>query len=167
VSRALTLLIALVLGAACALLVACGSSEKLLPGDTAKEIRSNLDTAESLFQEQQCSEAADAAREVRNDVGRLPRSVDRKLRKELRRGADNLIQLIETECVEATTQTITTEAVQPPAEAPPPVETQPEKKKPKEPKPPKEPTPQDGGHGPDGGGVSPPGQEGGGGTPED
>ena len=104
-------IIALALGAAAAVgLVSCGgSNDDLLPGKSANEILDNLNTIDQLVAEGDCTSAAAAAQEVRDQVEGLPRTVDAELRQRLAEGADNLEQLAASDCEEPTTVTTTTE----------------------------------------------------------
>jgi hypothetical protein len=93
---------ALLLAALAALsLSACGSggSADLLPGNTAKEINSNLDQVRELVAENECIGAQNAAREVSAEVSALG-GVDEQLKQALREGADRLNEVVAS-CEEA------------------------------------------------------------------
>src|SRR5205085_3506521 len=87
--------IALVLAACAALtLSACGGSDaKLLPGKTANQINSNLDSVRALVAEGDCVGAEDAVVEVSEEVDSLS-GVDKKLKAALRQGTNRLSEVI-------------------------------------------------------------------------
>jgi outer membrane biosynthesis protein TonB len=90
-------LLALALGAVAAMaLAACGSGggADLLPGDTAKEISSNLDQVKALANEGECIGAEDAAQEVSAQVDALG-GVDKRLKQALQEGAARLTEVVE------------------------------------------------------------------------
>jgi hypothetical protein len=103
-------LIAFALGAAAAVgLVSCGGSDDgLLRGSDAEQILDNLDTVEDLVAAGDCDGAVSAAQDVRNQVERLPQSVDGELRQRLEDGAVRLEEVAATDCEEPTTVTETT-----------------------------------------------------------
>ncbi|HWW66756.1 MAG TPA: hypothetical protein VNY83_02115 [Solirubrobacterales bacterium] len=131
-------LLALVLGAAAAIaLVACGggSSAKLLPGNTASQITTNLDEVKRLAQSGECVGAEDAAQQVSNQIDALG-GVDKKLKQALREGAARLNEVVAS-CKEESTEAVapanppeTTESAEPAKKAK-------GTKEPKAPKPPK------------------------------
>jgi hypothetical protein len=93
---------ALALGLAAALaLAACGggSDAKLLAGDTAQEIRENLDSVQRLVDEGECVGAEDAALSVSSQVEAVE-GVDPKLKQLLREGAERLNEVVD-QCAEA------------------------------------------------------------------
>ncbi len=168
-------LLVLALGAVAAMaLTSCGSGggAELLPGDTAKEINSNLDQVKTLAEEGECIGAEDAARQVSAQVDALG-GVDKRLKQALREGAARLNEVVagcEEEAPEETEAIETAEEPQPPEKKAKP--EKPEKTKPE--KPPKETpaettpetpvTPPASGEGNEqGSGEAPPGE--GGGTP--
>jgi outer membrane biosynthesis protein TonB len=127
-------LIALALGAVAALgLAACGSGgdAKLLPGDTASEITSNLDQVEQLASEGDCGGAAGAAESVSAQVEALG-GVDAKLKEALSEGAARLNEVV-AGCEEATTEE--EEPAIEPAEVPEEAEEKEKPQKPEKPKP--------------------------------
>jgi outer membrane biosynthesis protein TonB len=122
-------LLALVLGAAAAVaLVACGggSSAKLLPGNSASQITTNLDEVKQLAQSGECVGAEDAAQQVSAQIDALG-GVDKKLKQALREGADRLGEVV-AGCEEAQTEAVA------PASVPEPTESTEPAKKPKGPK---------------------------------
>jgi outer membrane biosynthesis protein TonB len=125
-------LLALALGAVAALgLTACGSGgdAKLLPGETASEITSNLDQVEQLASEGDCSGAAGAAESVSAQVEAL-NGVDAKLKEALSEGARRLNEVI-AGCEEATVEE--EEPAIEPAEEPEEVEKKEKPEKPEKP----------------------------------
>ena len=135
-ARLSALLLALVLGAACAVaLVSCGSGDdaNLLPGTTADEIEANLDAVEQLAAEQDCFGAEDAVAQVAAEVEELE-GVDVKLKRALEDGTARLSEVVgrcEEETEEETEPSVETDVE--------PEEVEDEKeKKPKKEKPDKE-----------------------------
>lgn len=135
-ARLSALLLAVVLGAACALaLVSCGSGNDadLLPGTTADEIEANLDAVEQLAADGDCFGAEDAVAQVTAEVEELD-GVDVKLKRALEDGTARLSEVVgrcEEEDTDETEPTVET-AVEP-------EEVEDEKeKKPKKEKPEKE-----------------------------
>ncbi len=114
-------LLALALGAAAAVaLIACGggSSAKLLPGNTASQITTNLDEVKRLAQSGECVGAEDAAQQVSAQIDALG-GVDKQLKQALREGADRLNEVVAS-CEEEPTEAVapaslpeTTESTEP------------------------------------------------------
>lgn len=95
-ARLSALLLAVALGAACALaLVSCGSGDdaNLLPGTTADEIEANLDAVEQLAAEEDCFGAEDAVAQVTAEVEELE-GVDVKLKRALEDGTARLSEVV-------------------------------------------------------------------------
>jgi cell division septation protein DedD len=116
--RPLIHVLALVLGAASALLVACGSSDNphLLSAARADRLQSELDNLRDAVNAHQCQQAADLALRLQDEVTSLPNDTDPRLRQRLQEGATNLKLRAEQDCVKTTptvtetqTQTTTTE----------------------------------------------------------
>src|SRR6476646_7924132 len=109
--------LALALGVAAALaLAACGggSDAKLLAGNTAQEIRENLDSVQRLVDEGECVGAEDAALSVSSQVESVE-GIDPKLKQLLQEGAARLNEVVDQcEEPEATVE----ETVPAPAESP-------------------------------------------------
>lgn len=105
----------LALAAAALGLVACGDSggADLLPGETASEIKSNIDAVESLVGDRDCVGAEDAAATITGQVESL-QGVDAKLKRALSEGAVRLNEVV-AECEEEPTEE-TTETFEPSAE---------------------------------------------------
>lgn len=109
--------LALVLGLAAALaLAACGggSDARLLAGNTAQEIRENLDSVQHLVDEGECIGAEDAALSVSSQVEAVE-GVDPKLKQLLQEGAARLNEVVD-QCEEA--EATVEETVPPPTESP-------------------------------------------------
>jgi hypothetical protein len=96
-TRATAPALALAIAALAALaLSACGSGSdaKLLPGKTAQEIGENLDSVQTLVDEGECVDAADAALEVSTEVEAL-QNIDPELKAILKKGADRLNEVVD------------------------------------------------------------------------
>jgi hypothetical protein len=105
----LILVLALVLGVACAGLVACGGkgNPHLLSAARADRIDSALSDLQSAVDGQDCAEARQAARRLETQVTSLPSDTDPRLRDRLQEGSDNLRTRAVEECRK--TDTTTTE----------------------------------------------------------
>ena len=88
--RVLPPLAALVLGAATALLVACGGSDGRIPASNASSLTSALNQISSDFRAGRCAAAQRAVIKAQNDVLALPDTVDARLRQRLQSGIQNL-----------------------------------------------------------------------------
>lgn len=98
VSRASKAILIGVLGCAAAILVACGDSNGLLPGDQASKLSSALDGVSAACQGGDVTRAQAAAARFGDDVAGLSAAtVDRRLIRGLRQGAATLEQLV-AEC---------------------------------------------------------------------
>jgi hypothetical protein len=89
------LMLALLLGTACAVaLASCGgdSDAKLLPGKTASEIEQNLDQVKMLVENDDCIGAEDAVAEVSAEVEEL--NVAAKLKGALQEGTAKLSEVV-------------------------------------------------------------------------
>ena len=102
--RLLPGLVALVLGAATALLVACGGDGKIPSGD-ASSLKSALNQVSADFRAGHCTAAAQAVAKAQNELLSLPDSVDAKLRDRLQSGISNLRKQVPATCDQAQTQT--------------------------------------------------------------
>jgi len=110
-----TLLLALVLGAVCAVLVGCGtkSNPHLLSAGRADNVSRDLDDLRSAVDSGDCQAASEAARRLQDDVSTLPRTTDPRLAARLQEGALNLRVRAAKECRQTeTTPTTTTETTQ-------------------------------------------------------
>jgi hypothetical protein len=106
--RPVVLLVALVLGAATAVLVACGSDGRL-PSSDASSLTNALDEVSADFRAGRCGDAERALAQARSVLGTLPSTVDPALRSRLSQGIDNLAQQVPASCRAATTQSQPTE----------------------------------------------------------
>jgi hypothetical protein len=103
--RVLPPLAALVLGAATALLVACGGSDGRIPASNASSLTSALSQISSDFRAGRCAAAQRAVIKAQNDVLALPDTVDARLRQRLQSGIQNLATKVPATCSQAQTQT--------------------------------------------------------------
>lgn len=102
--RLLPALAALVLGAATAVLVACGSDGRIPAGD-ASSLKSALNQVSADYRAGHCTAAAQAVVKAQNELLNLPDSVDAKLRDRLQSGISNLRKRVPRTCDQAQTQT--------------------------------------------------------------
>jgi hypothetical protein len=102
--RLLPALAALVLGAATALLVACGGDGRIPSGD-ASSIKSALSRIESDYRAGRCQTAEQDVEKVQNALLNLPNSVNDDLRNRLQSGIRNLRERVPATCGQAQTQT--------------------------------------------------------------
>jgi hypothetical protein len=120
VSRASKAILIGVLGCAAAILVACGDSNGLLPGDQASKLSNALDGVSAACQGGDVTRAQAAAARFGDDVARLnAATVDRQLIRGLRQGASTLQELV----VECDQETIPTTVVTTPETTTPPETT--------------------------------------------
>jgi len=160
---AVLLSLAALLGAASALLVACGSSDDdLVPERDAAALKRYADRVGQAVAAEDCQRASDDIRRAQARVSKLPSKVDPDLRANIEDGFNNLAQQAERDC-QGTTETTPTETQ--PTETTPtettPTETQPTETTdttPTETQPPSTETEPP----PDGGGTTAPGDQGGG-----
>jgi len=101
--RLLPALVALVLGAATAVLVACGGDGKIPSGD-ASSLKSALNQVSADFRAGHCTAAAQAVAKAQNELLNLPDSVDAKLRDRLQSGISNLRKQVPRTCDQTQTQ---------------------------------------------------------------
>jgi cell division septation protein DedD len=118
--------IALVLGLACAALVACGGSSgsdaDLIPAARADKMQRQLDRIRSAVDGGSCSGVSNDVAVLQQQVNSLSSSVDASLRRRLQEGVDNLAQISPDECfanADAKTQTETTPTETTPTETTP------------------------------------------------
>ena len=102
--RLLPALAALVLGAATALLVACGGDGRIPSGD-ASSIKSALSRIETDYRAGRCQTAEQDVEKVQNALLNLPNSVNDDLRNRLQSGIRNLRERVPATCGQAQTQT--------------------------------------------------------------
>lgn len=114
--RLSALMLALVLGGASAVaLVSCGGSDaKLLPGNTASEIESNLDQVKALAESGDCIGAENAVAEVTAEVEEL--NVAAKLKGALEEGTARLSEVV-SRCEEEPTEEEAEPSTEPDVEA--------------------------------------------------
>jgi hypothetical protein len=103
--RVLPPLAALVLGAATALLVACGGGDGRIPAGDASSLTSALNQISSDYRSGNCVAAQRAVAKAQNAVLALPDSVDARLRQRLQSGIQNLAEKVPATCDQAQTQT--------------------------------------------------------------
>ncbi|MGZ6674062.1 MAG: hypothetical protein ACXVFM_17110 [Solirubrobacteraceae bacterium] len=103
--RVLPPLAALVLGAATALLVACGGSDGRIPASNASSLTSALSQISSDYRAGRCAAAQRAVIKAQNDVLALPDTVDARLRQRLQSGIQNLAAKVPATCSQSQTQT--------------------------------------------------------------
>jgi hypothetical protein len=101
--------LAFLLGVATAALVACGggSSDKLLSQTGADRIKNDLADIRNAIDNHDCQAAEQGLQDFNRDLNRLPSSVDRRLRRNLRQGYDKLAQRVPIDCEKPTTTTTT------------------------------------------------------------
>ena len=130
VRRTLPYLLALTLGAATALLAACGGggTKDGIPAASAGELKSQIEDVKQAVDDGRCSDVTGQLRQVDEGIDSLPGSVDRTLVSALRSGADKLRASAVDECdPDAGTQTTqtTTTATTPTATVPTQTTTEP------------------------------------------
>ena len=102
--RILSSLVALALGVATALLVACGGDGRI-PASDASRVDNALDDVAANFRAGKCQAAEEAVARARGALLNLPSSVDAGLRDRLRAGVDNLSTRVPATCGQTQTQT--------------------------------------------------------------
>ena len=103
--RVLPPLVALVLGAATALLVACGGSDGRIPASNASSLTSALSQISSDFRAGRCAAAQRAVIKAQNDVLAQPDTVEPRQRQRLQSGIQNLAAKVPATCSQTQTQT--------------------------------------------------------------
>jgi hypothetical protein len=103
--RVLPPLAALLLGAATALLVACGGSDGRIPASNASSLTSALNQISSDYRAGHCVAAQRAVAKAQNAVLALPDTVDARLRQRLQSGIQNLAAKVPATCSPTQTQT--------------------------------------------------------------
>jgi hypothetical protein len=103
--RVLPPLAALVLGAATALLVACGGGDGRIPAGNASSLTSALNQISSDYRAGHCVAAQRAVAKAQNAVLALPDTVDARLRRRLQSGIQNLAAKVPATCSQAQTET--------------------------------------------------------------
>jgi hypothetical protein len=136
VRRLPPLVLALVLGVLAAVAVSCGDDDKdrkLLSPTKASEIREELDKIAERVEKGECDELQPAFIRLNRAIDQLPTRTDKRLRRRLASGAENLQRIAPDECRDnrpkttETTETVpeTTETVPPTTTTPPPTTTEP------------------------------------------
>jgi hypothetical protein len=103
-TRLLPPIAALVLGAATAVLVACGGDGRIPSGD-ASSLKSALNRIEADFRAGRCQTAEQDVEQAQNALLNLPDSVNADLRNRLQSGISNLRRRVPASCDQAQTQT--------------------------------------------------------------
>jgi hypothetical protein len=103
--RVLPPLAALVLGAATAVLVACGGGDGRIPAGDASSLTSALNQISSDYRAGHCQAAQRAVAKAQNELLALPDTVDARLRERLQSGIQNLAAKVPATCDQAQTQT--------------------------------------------------------------
>ena len=103
--RVLPPLAALLLGAATALLVACGGGDGRIPAGNASSLTSALSQISSDYRAGRCESAQRDVAKAQNAVLALPDTVDARLRRRLQSGIQNLAAKVRATCSQAQTQT--------------------------------------------------------------
>jgi hypothetical protein len=112
--RVFPLLLALVLGLACAGLVACGSnSGGRLPQSSANQLEGAIQDVKAASDDRDCNGVRTAITDAQREVERLGGGVDVELRRRLREGVRTLQERALTECTQPRTDaTSTTDTVE-------------------------------------------------------
>lgn len=117
VRRTFPLLAALLLGAACAVLVACGGTrgnDDLIPDQQAATMIDQLDTIQNAVDRGRCTGVGNEVATLQSQINDLSRQVNARLRARLQEGVNNLADIAPDECLtrrQEQTQTQTTETV--------------------------------------------------------
>jgi hypothetical protein len=114
----LSLLLALVLGAACAVLLACGSANNphLLSPARADRLKAELDQVRNATDSGDCQTAQRAVQRLEDEITSLPSDIDPQLRQRLQEGAQNLRARVPKDCQKTTTTRTVTETTPTPTE---------------------------------------------------
>jgi hypothetical protein len=106
--RAISFVLAAVLGVAAAALVSCGGRrDHLIPPRSAERMKSALGDVRTAVADGDCDGASRALSRARGALLNLPRSVDARLVARLRQGISQLEVLAPRECQQQNTQTTT------------------------------------------------------------
>jgi hypothetical protein len=116
VSRPLPYLLALLLGVAASVLVACGQDRSnLIPAGDAQALHSRLDAVKSALDSGDCTEISSLVADAKSEAAKLPASVDRRLRQRINEGIRTLESEAPRQCTTPQTQTETIPTVTTPA----------------------------------------------------
>ena len=102
--RVLPPLAALLLGAATALLVACGGGDGRIPASDASSLTSALNQISADYRAGHCVAAQRAVAKAQNALLALPDTVDARLRQRLQSGIQNLAAKVPATCSQTQTQ---------------------------------------------------------------
>lgn len=129
VRRLPPLVLALVLGVLSAVAVACGDEDddrRLIAPTRAADIKEELDTIAERVERGECTDLDPAFIRLDRAVAELPRATDRRLRRRLADGVDNLRRIAPDECRDNRPETTeTTETAPETTTTPPETETVP------------------------------------------
>jgi hypothetical protein len=103
--RVLPPLAALLLGAATALLVACGGGDGRIPASDASSLTSALNRISSDYRAGRCDSAQRDVTKAQNALLALPDTVDARLRQRLQSGIQNLAAKVPATCSQTQSQT--------------------------------------------------------------
>jgi hypothetical protein len=103
--RVLPPLAALLLGAATALLVACGGGDGRIPASDASSLTSALNRISSDYRAGRCESAQRDVAKAQNALLALPDTVDARLRQRLQSGIQNLAAKVPATCSQTQSQT--------------------------------------------------------------
>jgi hypothetical protein len=103
--RVLPPLAALLLGAATALLVACGGGDGRIPASDASSLTSALNRISSDYRAGRCDSAQRDVAKAQNALLALPDTVDARLRQRLQSGIQNLAAKVPATCSQTQSQT--------------------------------------------------------------
>ena len=103
--RVLPPLAALLLGAATALLAACGGGDGRIPAGDASSLTSALNQISSDYRAGDCEAAQRDVAKAQNALLGLPDTVDARLRQRLQSGIQNLADRVPATCSQTQTQT--------------------------------------------------------------
>jgi hypothetical protein len=103
--RVLPPLAALLLGAATALLVACGGSDGRIPASNASSLTSALNQISSDYRAGHCQSAQRDVAKAQNALLALPDTVDARLRQRLQSGIQHLADRVPATCSQTQSQT--------------------------------------------------------------
>ncbi len=117
-------LLALVLGALCAVAVACGSENRaLLTERRADRLTGDIDRVAAAVQDGDCEATAVRLQELRSELAELPASLSPALRERLTTGAARLATQAAEECQGTRTETLETQEEPAPTPETTPTET--------------------------------------------
>lgn len=101
--NAIRCLLAGLLGVACSLLVACGSSGKLIPSNNAGPLTSDFDAIAQDVASGDCTATRRDLAQAQHDLNALPSTVDAGLRQRISDGLNHLQSIAPTQCAQGQT----------------------------------------------------------------